>query len=61
MLTSTLKKEIADFTMTFKEVISVLYADVQQESGACDCGLFALAFATSLWHDQDPESIIYDQ
>jgi len=48
MLTSTLKKEIADFTMTFKEVISVLYADVQQESGACDCGLFALAFATSL-------------
>ncbi len=47
--------------LTYKEVISVKYADVQWQSGPNDCGLFALAFATFLWKGKDTESVIYDQ
>ena len=55
MLTSTLHMVIADLMMTTKKVISVKYADVQWQSGPSDCGLFALAFATSLCNGNDPD------
>ena len=32
----------------------VRFVDVQQQQGSCDCGLFALAFATSIVLDVDP-------
>jgi hypothetical protein len=34
---------------------------VQQQSGGNDCGLFAIAFATSLCHGEDPSQVFYDQ
>ena len=41
--------------------IEVQYIDVQKQKGQSDCGLFAIAFATSFAHLQDPASITYDQ
>ena len=41
--------------------IEVQYIDVQKQKGQSDCGLFAIAFATSLAHLQDPASKTYDQ
>ena len=37
------------------------YCDVQWQSGGSDCGIFALAFATSLCSGQDPTTTSYDQ
>ena len=35
--------------------------NVQHQIGALDCGLFALAFATSLCLAIDPTSVVYNQ
>ena len=60
-LTSVTKKLVADLMMTRDKAISVTYANVQWQSGGNDCGLFALAFATSLCEGHDPAVIAYDQ
>eukprot|EP00731_Ephydatia_muelleri_P024373 Em0016g644a len=55
------KKLIADIMQSPCPKIEVQYIDVQKQKGQSDCGLFAIAFATSLAHLQDPASITYDQ
>lgn len=42
---------------SFKELV---YAPVQQKTNASDCGLFAIAFATSLVFGYDPQDITFD-
>ena len=37
------------------------FVDVQKQSGLCDCGLFAVAFATCLSHGMQPESVTFKQ
>ena len=37
-----------------------MYAPVQQQTNASDCGLFAIAFATSLVFGYDPQDINFD-
>ncbi len=39
----------------------VSFENVQQQIGGDDCGLFALAFATSLCYKDVPSLIFYDQ
>ena len=39
----------------------VSYMDVQLQAGGSDCGLFALAFATSLCNGEKPEAVLYEQ
>ena len=34
--------------------------NVQKQSNASDCGLFAIAFATALFHGQVPEEMFFD-
>ena len=60
-LSSFTKKVVADLMMTKDRAISVTYANVQWQSGGSDCGLFALAFATSLCEGHDPSAILYNQ
>ena len=41
------KKQVASILCT-KEAIKLKIMDVQMQAGGCDCGLFAVAFATTL-------------
>ena len=44
-----------------EEQVLVSFENVQQQIGGNDCGLFALAFATSLCYKDVPSLIFYDQ
>ena len=55
------QRVIADILQTQKEFIFFQYQDVQWQSNAYDCGLFALAFATSLCNGRDPSTVVYQQ
>ena len=52
---------VADMLQTKSSELTLQYVDVQWQSNACDCGLFALANAASLCHGTDPSSINFDQ
>ena len=41
--------------------ITLKFMDVQMQSGTCDCGLFAVAFATALVFGYNPGQYIFDQ
>jgi hypothetical protein len=47
-LPSRTPRLVADLMQSQDRAIKVQYCDVQWQSGGSDCGLFALAFATSL-------------
>ena len=55
------KKIVADLVQSKENEIEILYADVQRQSGASDCGLFALAFATSVCYGDYPAASSYTQ
>lgn len=55
------KSEIAGILCTEEKAIKLKFQDVQQQRGYKDCGLFALAFATSLCTGQDPVETTYVQ
>lgn len=55
------KEEIASLLCTPKSEITLQYMNVQIQTGANDCGLFALANATALCHGLDPTSCVYNQ
>ena len=42
-------------------MITIHHCDVQWQSGANNCGLFAVAFATALCTGHDPAGKVYDQ
>ncbi|CAF5027667.1 unnamed protein product [Rotaria sp. Silwood1] len=44
-----------------EEKVVLSFENVQQQVGGHDCGLFALAFATSLCYGDIPSSLFYDQ
>ena len=60
-LSSRSQRLVADIVQSREHAIKVQYIDVQWQSGASDCGLFALAFATSLCSGQDPATNSYNQ
>ena len=60
-LPTSSKKVVADMLQCQKKSITIIYESVQIQDGASDCGLFALAFATSLCHGNDPSKELYDQ
>lgn len=60
-LSPRLKKLVADLMQSPSEKIVIRYRDVQWQSGGSDCGLFALAFATSLCLGIDPVSVTFVQ
>ena len=59
--TSSLLNQIASIVCTPKDIIKLTYIDVQMQQGCDDCGLFAMAFATSLARGEQPGSFFYEQ
>ena len=55
------QKLVADLMQSQKKHIEVRYADVQWQSRVNDCGLFAIAFATSICSGIDPTTITFEQ
>ncbi|CAF3250362.1 unnamed protein product, partial [Rotaria sp. Silwood2] len=58
------KESIIDFfklILPDEEKVSVSFEKVHQQIGGNDCGLFALAFATSLCHGTSPSTLFYNQ
>ena len=60
-LSPALKRQIAALLATKERKISVHFMDVQMQAGSSDCGLFAIAFATSLCYGQSPGKFHFDQ
>ncbi len=60
-LHSSTKRQIASILMTNEKSIEVQFVNMQIQSGASDCGLFALAFATSLCAGVNPAQLKYIQ
>ena len=60
-LSTHLKKLVADLMQSPSKEIVIRYRDVQWQSGGSDCGLFALAFATSLCSGIDPVTVTFTQ
>ena len=55
------KEQIAAILHSQDLEICLHFEDVQVQRGSSDCGLFALAFATSLCHGEDPGQLNYVQ
>ena len=55
------KEAVASLLCTTKRFISLVFPDVQQQPNHYDCGLFALAYASSVCNNLDPATINYDQ
>jgi len=58
-LSPLVKKTVADLLQTEKEHIIIQSTQVQE--GGSDCGLFAIATATTLCHGESPVDLEYDQ
>ena len=54
-------KVIADFMQSDRSHIELLYVDIKGQSGTNDCGLYALAFATSVCYGNKPKTVFYHQ
>ena len=47
--------------MSNQTAINLIYVDVLKQTNGCDCGLFALAFVTTLCAGEDPQFLHFDQ
>ena len=59
-ITAKVADKVANMLYCRKLEIKVLIKSVQQQRNYVDCGVFAIAFATSLAFGDRPEEIIYD-
>lgn len=55
------KKQIASIISSNEKEIKLKMINVQKQLGGCDCGLFAIAFATTLATGNQPEQCFFDQ
>ena len=55
------RMQVASFTRTSKTKITALLPQIQRQQSTTDCGLFSLAFATSLCAGTDPCTLRFDQ
>ena len=59
-ITAKVADKVANMLYCRKAEIKILTKSVQQQRNYVDCGVFAIAFATSLGFGDRPEEIIYD-
>lgn len=59
-ITPAVKKQIKLFFPGNVEKIRVNIMPVQQQTNGSDCGVFSVAFSTSLLYGQDPCDVAYD-
>jgi len=60
-LSDKVQSQIACIMKTPFRQINAHFIDIQRQSGTSDCGVFAIAFATSLCFGQQPELLSYNQ
>ena len=60
-LPKTSLKLVADLMQTKEKAITFEFVGVQKQDGASDCGLFAIAFTTSICNGHDPTTLRYNQ
>ena len=60
-VSTKVKTQIAALLAAKGESIKLSFVNVQKQSGGCDCGLFALAFATALVNGTNPGICFFDQ
>ena len=60
-LSPHLKKLVADLLQSPNQEITIRYRDVQWQSGGSDCGVFSVAFATSICNGIDPVTVTFSQ
>ena len=60
-LSTSLKCIIADMLQSSNDSIVVQYIKMQEQFGASDCGLFAIATATAICNGQDVCMLEFDQ
>ena len=60
-LSPTLSRQIAVIMRCPEPYFKVRFINVQRQSGASDCGLFALDFAVALCKRQDPHQWTFEQ
>ena len=60
-ISSCVKRQIAALLATKHKIITLKHMDVQMQSGTYDCGLFAIAFATALVHNEHPGKFLFNQ
>lgn len=60
MVKPSLQKQITSIMVASSRSLRINVEPVQRQQNGTDCGVFALAFATSLLHGQDPSKVIYD-
>ncbi|CAB4021279.1 Calcium-responsive transcription factor [Paramuricea clavata] len=56
-----LHKQIADMLMPTSKHLTIQWADMQKQTGTCDCGLFAIAAATSQCYGILPQDCYWEQ
>jgi len=54
-------KTIANLVQCKDKVLTVNLMNTAEQTGVVDCGLYALAVATCLLHNQDPTSVVFNQ
>ena len=59
-ITLHMKKQVASMLFHRGPVIKLNVQQVQQQDNSVDCGVFAVAYATSILHGQNPEDLNYD-
>ena len=60
-VSQSVKNQIAALLSTTAKSIQLNFISVQKQLGGCDCGLFALAYATSLVTGHNPARHVYAQ
>ena len=60
-LSSRVKQQIAFICFSRERNITLNFRSVQQQEGGSDCGLYSLAFATSLCDGKNPSAVNYIQ
>lgn len=57
----TTQESISTLLHTTKKSVSLMFPDVQQQDNSFDCGLFALAYASSICQNIDPATVLYEK
>jgi hypothetical protein len=60
-LSVTVKQQLAALCQSSEAVLTMQSMNVARQVGTGDCGLLAIAYATSLCLGQDPVNVIYEQ
>ena len=60
-VSSSVKNQIAALLCSKESHITLQFVDVQQQTGGYDCGLYAIAYATTLINGQQPGNFCFAQ